>query len=509
MVDAGGLLLGERSYPVAELIAAVLRRIRAEAIRIGGVEPAGVTLTHPAAWGPRRRGVLETAAALAGFGRPAMMSEPVAAATYFTSVLGHRVAVGQSMVVYDLGAGTFDVSVVRRCGDGFEVVATGGLDAFGGLDLDAVIVQRIGSVVAPTAPALWQRLTAPVESEDRRSFRLLWDDARAVKEMLSRQPVAAIHVPLIDQQVHVTREEFEQAARPGIERTVDVTLSTIGRLRESVVGIFLVGGSSRIPLVATVLHQRLGMAPTAIEQPEIVVAEGGLRAAPPATRTGSSAAPAVVRESASAAAAAGMNFAVPVAGRSRRVRRRRPLVVGITAAVAAVTLSVAGLLWLQSGRNRAGEAFGDASDLRHFSAWFVGKADACAGAPATTHRQETGLAARGLDTYRAIVRCTGDGWTAYFYDLGRPDQATDPRADLYHVVRDKAEQSRSWGPGLAQTKPPDGSDRPTYVEFAAGGDATGIYWEPNPGPRSGELLAAVLLGPDAGNIRAIWQAGKR
>ncbi|MCW6003631.1 Hsp70 family protein [Micromonospora sp. CPCC 205371] len=507
MVDAGGLLLGERSYPVAELIAATLRRVHAEAVRTGGVEPARVTLTHPAAWGPQRRAVLQAAAGLAGFARPAMMPEPVAAATYFTRVLGHRVAAGECVVVYDLGAGTFDVSVVRRSPDGFQTVATAGLDAFGGLDLDAVIVQRIGSAVPPTATALWHRLTAPVEPDDRRSFRLLWDDARAAKEMLSRQPVAAMHVPLIDKQVHLTREEFEQAARPALEQTVDVTLSTIGRLRESVVGVFLVGGSSRIPLVATLLHQRLAMAPTAIEQPEIVVAEGGLHAAPPANLPPLS--PVPVPASVPDPAGAVMDVpAVPLASPSRPAARRRPLVLGI-AAFAVVAMGVAGLFWLQTDRNRAGQAFGDAHDLRDFAAEFIERADACAGAPATTHRQETGLTPLGMDTYRAVVRCTGDGWTAYFYDCGSPKDASDPRVDLYHAIRATADQGNSWGPGLATEKPRDGTDRPTYVEFAAGNGATGIYWEPHPGPDSGELLAAVLIGRDAETIRTLWQAGER
>lgn len=190
MVDAGELLLGERAYPVAELIAAVPRRVDAEATRTAGQAPAAVTITHPATWGPSRRQVLHFAAARAGLHRVELVDEPSAAAAYFVRALGRQLAPGQAIMVYDLGAGTFDVSVVRRTAEGFDTVTTGGLDTFGGMDLDAIVVQRIGAAVAGSDPERWRRLTAPTGPEDLRSFRLFWDDAKAAKEMLSRQPAA-------------------------------------------------------------------------------------------------------------------------------------------------------------------------------------------------------------------------------------------------------------------------------------------------------------------------------
>jgi hypothetical protein len=88
-------------------------------------------------------------------------------------------------------------------------------------------------------------------------------------------------VPLLELELHITREELEELARPLLDQTVQVTRDLLrwadlaeGRLA----GVFLVGGASRIPLVATLLHRALGEAPVAIEQPELVVAEGSILA---------------------------------------------------------------------------------------------------------------------------------------------------------------------------------------------------------------------------------------
>src|SRR5262249_58757391 len=93
---------------------------------------------------------------------------PVAAAVYFTTVLGREVPVGSGVVVYDFGGGTFDTSVVRRRpGGGWEVAASEGLDNVGGLDLDAALVDRIGAILSPADPGRWRRLANPAAPAHR------------------------------------------------------------------------------------------------------------------------------------------------------------------------------------------------------------------------------------------------------------------------------------------------------------------------------------------------------
>ncbi|MGH3655675.1 MAG: Hsp70 family protein, partial [Micromonosporaceae bacterium] len=208
-VDDGELLLADVVLPVTAAVAATLRRVAEEAARAAGAPPTRVILTYPAAWGARRRSLLVDAAAQAGLPQPTLVPEPVAAAAYFATVLGHRVAVGGHVVVYDLGAGTFDVSVVRRDPDGYAVIEVDGMPDFGGADLDAILIDRVRGAIEPTAPQAWRALAAPYDTTTRRAFRMLWDDARGAKESLSRQASVGLHVPLVDRDVVLGREDFE------------------------------------------------------------------------------------------------------------------------------------------------------------------------------------------------------------------------------------------------------------------------------------------------------------
>ncbi|MET0423399.1 MAG: Hsp70 family protein [Actinoplanes sp.] len=273
-IDDGTILLGDREEPVVDVIAAVLARVAEEWHRaVGPVRPE-VTLTCPGTWGAARRSLLAEAAARAGLTGARLVAEPVAAATYFAEVLGRDVPIGSVVVVHDFGAGTFDASVVARTSSGFEVMAVDGRDDIGGLDVDAAIIDYLRTDD-------WQRLLEPTTLEDRRAQRQLWDEARIAKERLSRNQTADFVVPLLDTEVHLTRDELERLARPVLDQTVRVTKGLLdwadlppGRLA----GVFLVGGASRIPLVATLLHRELGEAPVVIEQPELVVAEGSILA---------------------------------------------------------------------------------------------------------------------------------------------------------------------------------------------------------------------------------------
>ncbi|WP_199036171.1 glycine betaine ABC transporter substrate-binding protein [Glycomyces salinus] len=278
-IDEGTVLLGKLELPVTGLIAAVFSRVARECERtLGGLGP--VTVTVPAAWGPTRRHVVADAATAAGLGDVTLVPEPVAAAGYFVEVLGSDVPTGSGVVVYDLGGGTFDATVLRRTPAGFEVLAVDGADDLGGLDFDQALAERLAASVRPDDER-WQRLTSPQSPADLRHRRAFLEEVRSAKERLSRAASTDLTIPLLDVDVHLTREELETVAAPLLERTVRLTQ---GALRESglagdqIAGLFLVGAASRMPLAATMLHRGLGIAPEAIEQPELAVSEGGLAA---------------------------------------------------------------------------------------------------------------------------------------------------------------------------------------------------------------------------------------
>jgi molecular chaperone HscA len=277
-VDDGSVLLGDGPVPVVELFAAILRRVLAEAA-LQGAEPATVTLTCPADWGPRRREVLLAAARAAGMPPVLLVDEPIAAATYCAEVLRQQIPAGSCLLVFDFGGGTLDVTVVRRDAQGLRVLAVGGLDDLGGVDVDAALVGHLGQLVSLRAPQLWHRLTHPQGTGDLRDRKAFWDQVRGAKEMLSRASSAPVPLPGSDDAVHLTREELDRIAGPLVDRAVDETrrvLDRAGVIPGTLTGLLLVGGSSRIPLVASRLHARFGVAPTVPEQPELPVAYGGL-----------------------------------------------------------------------------------------------------------------------------------------------------------------------------------------------------------------------------------------
>jgi Rieske Fe-S protein/Ethanolamine utilization protein EutJ (predicted chaperonin) len=286
-IDDGAILLGDAEVPIVDLIGAVLRRVHDEAVRTAGGPLDATVLTHPAGWAARRRGLLAQAAATAGLPDISLVAEPVAAAAYFVQTLGTSVPIGSSVVVYDLGAGTFDASVVRRTEAGYAVLAEQGILDAGGLDLDAAIFAYLGAVHGAAHPELWQRLAYPRTAADRRSARMLWDDVRTGKESLSRASVTTVFLPVFDTDATLGREQLELLARPLLDRTVAATRNTIrqsGVPEQDIAAVFLVGGASRMPLAATLLHRALRFAPTAIEQPQLVVAGGSLHV-PAAQRT--------------------------------------------------------------------------------------------------------------------------------------------------------------------------------------------------------------------------------
>ncbi|SDO77824.1 Hsp70 protein [Nakamurella panacisegetis] len=290
-IDDGEVLLGDRVVPVVDVIAAVLRVVATEVRRqLGGAAPDEVRLTHPAQWGATRQNVLVTAARAAGLGANlVLIPEPVAAAAQFTRLPGRALPPGGTVAVYDLGGGTFDVAIVGRtppspsapdADDGqFHVLAEAGLPDLGGLDFDQAILDQVGRTTSSIDPARWQQILRPADPYGRRAARALAEDVRAAKETLSRYPQTDVSLPDPFADAHLTRTEFEGLIRPNLLRSIEVlsaTLRTAGITPDRLGGIFLVGGSSRIPLVAGLIQDRLHVTPVALDQPETAVALGAL-----------------------------------------------------------------------------------------------------------------------------------------------------------------------------------------------------------------------------------------
>ncbi|WP_051114963.1 Hsp70 family protein [Actinokineospora enzanensis] len=276
-VDDGTLLLGDREVTVVDAFAAVYARVAGEVGRqLGDASIDVVRLTHPARWGRFRRSVLVDSARRAGWPEVVLVPEPVAAAAYFAAERA-GLGVGDALAVYDLGSGTFDVAVVERTSTGFQVLAEDGLADFGGADIDQALFDHIGTQLGRRDPAAWQRIAHPETTADRRAQRALREEVTAAKEALSQHQVTEIPLPEPFDEIMVTRGELESLIADPIRRSVGVLSATIraaGRSPQRIKGVFLVGGSSRVPLVAQVIAAELGVVPISLDQPETTVALG-------------------------------------------------------------------------------------------------------------------------------------------------------------------------------------------------------------------------------------------
>ncbi|MDX3191322.1 type VII secretion-associated protein [Streptomyces sp. MN03-5084-2B] len=304
-IDEGELLLGENVLRVTDVVHAVLGRAVSEARRLAGdAEVDLLVLTHPADWGAIRTRLLRQAAG--GLAREvALVPEPVAAAVYHAATFApqdvpHDRTVefsgrpGDALAVLDLGGGTVDVSVVRRLPPdaardragrpqrgGFQVLATRGDPGFGGADIDQALLEHVGSLVSAADPDAWRELVEGRELADRRRRRVLRQDVRGAKETLSRHAYTDVPMPPPFADAHVTREDLERLIAAPLGRAVELTVAALGEagLRpKQLTAIFLVGGSSRIPMISRLVHERTGVVPTSLDQPETVVARGALRA---------------------------------------------------------------------------------------------------------------------------------------------------------------------------------------------------------------------------------------
>ncbi|WP_007026976.1 Hsp70 family protein, partial [Saccharomonospora iraqiensis] len=293
-VDEQALELGTDSVPVDEALAAVLRRVYDETVRqLGGTPPEQIRLTHPAEWGPRRREVLLAAARGAGMDADdrtvTLVPEPVAAAAHFASFPGKSLEPGRTLAVYDLGAGTFDVAVLGATPTGFTVLAEEGLPDLGGLDVDRALLEHVGRAVSHSDPQRWQRLLRPESTTDRRARRTLLEDVKAAKEALSRLPRTEVPMPEPFTDVVVTRSELEALVRPTMLRSVELLEATVraaGVEPGLLADIYLVGGSSRLPLVGDLIEDKLGVSPSSLDQPETAVAFGAHHVGPDGRTTG-------------------------------------------------------------------------------------------------------------------------------------------------------------------------------------------------------------------------------
>ena len=274
--DPAPILLGGSPFSAEQLTARLLRWIVSQAAAQEAGPPSALALTHPANWRQYKLEVFHQVVVLAGLADALFVAEPVAAAVHYAA--SERIAPGAIVAVYDLGGGTFDAAVLRRTETGFEVLGTPeGIEHLGGIDFDAAVLAHVDRQLDGAFSAL-----DPTDPGSLGAAIRLRADCVEAKELLSADTRVDIPVLLPNKHANVrlTRSEFETLIRPPLAETVEAlrrSLTSAAVRPEDLDRILLVGGSSRIPLVAELLSAGLGR-PVAVDaHPKAVVALGAAR----------------------------------------------------------------------------------------------------------------------------------------------------------------------------------------------------------------------------------------
>ncbi|MDQ6621282.1 MAG: Fe-S protein assembly chaperone HscA [Pseudomonadota bacterium] len=246
-----------------EVSAAILRALRERAEQSLGGELAGAVVTVPAYFDDAQRQATKDAARLAGLPVLRLLNEPTAAAIAY----GLDNAAEGTYAVYDLGGGTFDISILELSRGVFEVLATNGDSALGGDDFDHRVY-------------CWIIETAGVPPHSPEDTRLLMMKARAAKERLTEEPVASISAVLssgVEVNVTLTREIFTTITRTLVGKTltpVKRALRDAGLTVNDIKGVVMVGGATRMPQIQQSVGDFFNQSPLNNLNPDEVVALG-------------------------------------------------------------------------------------------------------------------------------------------------------------------------------------------------------------------------------------------
>jgi molecular chaperone DnaK len=263
----------DKEFAAEEISAMVLRKLADEAARYLGKPVTGAVITVPAYFNDSQRQATRDAGRIAGLEVKRILNEPTAAALAYG--LDRRQE--QTVLVFDLGGGTFDVSILE-IGDGvFEVRATSGDTQLGGNDFDKLIVDWLAEQFLETEGIDLRR--------DRQSLQRLTEAAEKAKIELSGLLETNISLPFIAANeegpkhldVSLSRAEFERLCEPLMERLrqpLEQALRDSNLRANQIDEVVLVGGSTRIPLVQQLVRQIIGREPSQNVNPDEVVAVG-------------------------------------------------------------------------------------------------------------------------------------------------------------------------------------------------------------------------------------------
>ena len=258
-----------KDYSAEEISSYILRKLASDAEEKLGMTVKDVVITCPAYFGIKEREATAQAGSIAGLNVCEVINEPTAAAITY----GLQNEQDQVVLVYNLGGGTFDVTVIKIKAGAITVVATGGDHQLGGRDWDEAIVNYLSQE--------WQSQTGSAEEpiSSPETLQELWQKAEMAKYALTTRQETKVSVSHagIAAGVNITREKFEELTAHLLDRTMMFVRFTMDEARSKgysqINQILLVGGSTKMPQVAQRLEQEFGL-PYKSFEPDEAVAKG-------------------------------------------------------------------------------------------------------------------------------------------------------------------------------------------------------------------------------------------
>ncbi len=261
--------LRNRSFSPQEISAEILKKVRRDCESYMGEELRDVVISVPAYFNELQRKATQEAGRLAGLRVHRIINEPTAASLAYASQIKTR----KNILVYDIGGGTFDATVLTSDGSDFQVLATNGDNRLGGIDFDKLLFEQV-------AEEFSQQAGFSVGDDTFLRQQLLEQVERAKIE-LSERSTAAIALPFIDinrKPIHlhfsVEREGFSKLIYPLIEKTINLSRDAVRDSNVKIDTLIFSGGSSRIPLITNLMTKILQVQPQAKINPDEVVALG-------------------------------------------------------------------------------------------------------------------------------------------------------------------------------------------------------------------------------------------
>lgn len=260
-------VLAGNTFSPTDLSALLLTKLRRDYEAQAG-RATSVVVTVPANFNNDAREATLAAIRTAGLGTETLLNEPTAAALYYAYARGH--ALNGTYIVYDLGGGTFDVTVIAANGNDIRVLASEGVTKLGGKDFD----DKVTSIVAKKFEAQLGKKFDP------QIYGWSANDAEEVKKSLSQlseKKVRLVGHDIPPTTLSITRSEFEEAISSLVAQTellCETVLGEAGVVPNDIKDVFLAGGSSRIPLVSKTLSTLFGRTPEVVGNPDEAIALG-------------------------------------------------------------------------------------------------------------------------------------------------------------------------------------------------------------------------------------------